>query len=105
MFQELLSWIASVSNPHLKALLEACFADQTIAIAYRTAPAAKYVHHAWLGGLIEHVLSLCHLAKFAAAHYRDIDFDLLLAGVILHDVGKISELTSARSFGYTTHGH
>ena len=58
------------TNPHLKALLEAIFADEAIALAYRTAPAAKSVHHAWLGGLIEHVLSLCHLAKFTAAHYR-----------------------------------
>src|ERR1043166_344796 len=104
MFLELRSWISSMTNPYLKALLDAFFADESIAAAYRTAPAAKTVHHAWLGGLIEHVLSLCHLAKFAAAHYRDIDFDLLLAGVILHDVGKISELTYARSFGYSTQG-
>ncbi len=54
--------------------------------------------------MIEHVLSLCHLARFTAAHYPDIDFDLLLAGVILHDIGKIHELTYARSFGYTTEG-
>jgi 3'-5' exoribonuclease len=104
MFQELCSWIATVENQHIKALLEAVFADQAIATAYRTAPAAKSVHHAWLGGLIEHVLSLCHLAKFTAAHYCDIDFDLLLAGVILHDIGKIRELTYARGFGYSTEG-
>jgi 3'-5' exoribonuclease len=104
MFQELCAWIASVSNPHIKALLEAFFSDQAIAAAYRTAPAAKSVHHAWLGGLIEHVLSLCHLAKFTAAHYSDIDFDLLLAGVILHDIGKTRELSYARGFGYSTEG-
>jgi len=104
MFQELRGWIASISNPHLKALLEAVFADDEIALAYRTAPAAKSVHHAWLGGLIEHVLSLGHLAKFTAAHYPHIDFDLLLAGVILHDLGKIRELTYARGFGYSTEG-
>ena len=97
-------WIASMTNPHLKALLEAIFADEAVALAYRTAPAAKSVHHAWLGGLIEHVLSLCQLAKFTAAHYPDIDFDLLLAGVILHDIGKIHELTYARGFGYSTEG-
>ena len=104
MFRELRGWIASISNPHLKALLEAVFADEEIALAYRTAPAAKSVHHAWLGGLIEHVLSLCHLAKFTAAHYPHIDFDLLLTGVILHDLGKIRELTYARGFGYSTEG-
>lgn len=104
MFQELLSWIASIANPHLKALLGAIFADQAIALAYRTAPAAKSVHHAWLGGLIEHVLSLCHLAKFTASHYPGVDFDLLLTGVILHDLGKTRELTFARGFGYSTEG-
>ena len=104
MFRELLGWIASMTDPHLKALLESIFADEALALAYRTAPAAKSVHHAWLGGLIEHVLSLCQLAKFAAAHYRGIDFDLLLAGVILHDIGKIRELSYARGFGYTAPG-
>jgi 3'-5' exoribonuclease len=93
-----------MSNVHLKALVEAIFADESIALAYRTAPAAKSVHHNWIGGLIEHVLSLCRLAKFAAEHYAAIDFDLLLAGVILHDLGKIHELSYARSFGYTTEG-
>ena len=104
MFAELQSFIGSISNPHLRALLDLIFADQEIALAYRTAPAAKSVHHAWLGGLIEHVLSLCHLAKFTAAHYSDIDIDLLLTGVILHDIGKIRELSYARGFSYTTEG-
>jgi len=104
MFRELQSWIAAMTNPYLKALLHAIFADEKIALAYRTAPAAKSVHHAWLGGLIEHVLSLCQLAKMTAAHYADIDFDLLLAGVILHDLGKIEELSYARGFHYSTVG-
>jgi 3'-5' exoribonuclease len=104
MFQELGSFVAAMTNPHLKALLEAVFADEALALAYRTAPAAKTVHHAWLGGLIEHVLSLCHLAKFTAAHYQDIDFDLLLAGVMLHDIGKTRELNYTRGFSYSTEG-
>ena len=104
MFRELQGWIAAIGNPHLKALLETMFADEEIAKAYRTAPAAKAIHHAWIGGLIEHVLSLCTLAKFTAAHYSDIDFDLLLSGVILHDIGKISELKYARSFSYSAEG-
>ncbi len=104
MYAELRQWIASMTNPYLKVMLETIFADEAVALAYRTAPAAKSVHHAWIGGLIEHVLSLCHLAKFTAAHYPDVDFDLLLSGVILHDVGKIFELTYARSFGYSTAG-
>jgi len=104
MFREVQGWIAGMSNPQLKGLLEAIFADQEVALAYRTAPAAKTVHHNWIGGLIEHVLSLCNLAKVSAAHYPHIDFDLLLTGVLLHDIGKIRELHYARSFGYTTEG-
>ena len=104
MFAELQGWIASIANPHLKALLETIFADETVALAYRTAPAAKSIHHGWIGGLIEHVLSVCQLAKVTAAHYPDIDFDLLLTGVILHDIGKIHELTYSRSLGYSTEG-
>jgi len=104
MFRELQGWIAGMSSPHLKQLLEAVFADEEIALAFRTAPAAKTVHHNWIGGLIEHVLSLCNLAKVSAAHYPHIDFDLLLTGVLLHDIGKIRELHYARSFGYTTEG-
>ncbi len=104
MFAELRGWIASIGNPHLRGLLDVIFADEEIAVAYRTAPAAKSVHHAWLGGLIEHVLSLCQLAKMTAAHYKDIDLDLLLAGVILHDIGKIRELSYARGFQYTAEG-
>ena len=104
MFREVQGWIAGMSNPHLKRLLEAVFADEEIALAYRTAPAAKTVHHNWIGGLIEHVLSLCTLARTSATHYPHIDFDLLLTGVLLHDIGKIRELHYARSFGYTTEG-
>jgi 3'-5' exoribonuclease len=104
MFREVQGLIASMSNPYLKALLEAIFADEEIALAFRTAPAAKAIHHAWIGGLIEHVLSLATLAKFTAAHYTDIDLDLLMSGVILHDVGKITELKYARSFSYSAEG-
>src|SRR5580704_10776721 len=104
MFRELQGWIAGMSQPDLKQLLEAVFADEEIAEAYRTAPAAKTVHHNWIGGLIEHVLSLMKLAHFTASHYADIDEDLLLSGVILHDLGKISELTYVRSLGYSDEG-
>jgi 3'-5' exoribonuclease len=104
MFRVLQGWIAQVVNPHIRALLEAIFGDEAIAAAYRTAPAAKAVHHARIGGLIEHVLSLCHLARFTAAHYEGIDFDLLLAGVLLHDIGKIRELNYARGFSYSDEG-
>lgn len=104
MMAEVRQVIGTFTNPHLKALLTALFDDEEIASRFQQAPAAKSVHHAYLGGLIEHVLSLCGLAEAAAAHYAFIDRDLLLAGVILHDIGKIHELAYERSFSYTDEG-
>jgi len=104
MFAELQAMIAGMGNAHLRALLEAIFADASIAERYRQAPAAKAIHHAWRGGLIEHVLSLCALCRLTAKHYGNVDIDLLLTGAILHDIGKIEELTYDRSFGYSSSG-
>ncbi|MBI1896067.1 MAG: HD domain-containing protein [Acidobacteria bacterium] len=104
MFTELRGIISAISNPHLRCLLEALFDDAEIARRYKIAPAAKTVHHAYLGGLLEHVLSLCALARFTASHYPAVDLDLLLAGIILHDLGKIYELSYDRSFAYTSEG-
>jgi 3'-5' exoribonuclease len=104
MFAELRGIVAGVQNPHLRALLEAFLDDEPLARMYRIAPAAKHVHHAYLGGLIEHVLSVCNLCRAAAAHYSYVDLDLLLTGAVLHDVGKVAELTYDRSFGYSTEG-
>ena len=104
MFAELQGYIAAMTNPHLKGLLDGILADPAVAQAYRDAPAAKSVHHGWIGGLIEHVLSLCALAKMTAAHYPNIDSDLLLSGVVLHDIGKIYELEFSRSIRYGDQG-
>jgi 3'-5' exoribonuclease len=104
MFAELRELVAAMTNPHLKALIEAFFADATLVEKFKTAPAAKTIHHAWIGGLLEHVLSLAKLAKFTAAHYPGVDADLLLTGVILHDIGKVEELTYDRGFGYSDEG-
>jgi 3'-5' exoribonuclease len=104
MWTELRAIAAAMHHPHLKGLIEALLDDPEIARRYRTAPAAKQIHHAWLGGLIEHVLSLCGLAKQVAAHYRFIDYDLLLTGVVLHDIGKIYELNYERGFSYSSEG-
>jgi 3'-5' exoribonuclease len=104
MFAELRGIVAEIANLHLRALLEAFLDDEPLARMYRTAPAAKHVHHAYLGGLIEHVLSVCHLCRMTAAHYAYIDVDLLLTGAILHDIGKVAELTYERSFGYSAEG-
>ncbi|HUJ50999.1 MAG TPA: HD domain-containing protein [Bryobacteraceae bacterium] len=104
MFAQLRRIVAEMGNAHLRGLLDAFLDDEPLARLYRTAPAAKHVHHAWLGGLIEHVLSVCQLCRMTAAHYGYIDVDLLLTGAILHDVGKVAELSYDRSFGYTAEG-
>jgi 3'-5' exoribonuclease len=104
MWTELEGWVASFTDPHLKALLEAFLCDGEIASALRQAPAAKGLHHAWIGGLLEHVLSLMGLSDLAARHYPEINRDLLLTGVVLHDIGKLRELRWGTSFDYTMEG-
>jgi 3'-5' exoribonuclease len=104
MWTELRATVAAIGNPHLKALVEALLDDEDVARRFRRAPAAKQIHHAFLGGLLEHVLSLCTLARMVAAHYPNIDYDLLLAGVVLHDIGKIYELNYERGFSYSDDG-
>jgi 3'-5' exoribonuclease len=104
MWAELRAATAALANPHLKALVEALLDDEDVARRYRRAPAAKQIHHAYLGGLLEHVLSLCALARPVAAHYPNIDYDLLLTGVVLHDIGKIYELNYERGFSYSDDG-
>ena len=103
MWRELRGITAAMSDVNLRALVNAVLDDPEIAARYRKAPAAKQIHHAWLGGLLEHVLSLCQLCRYAAQHYH-VDLDLLLAGAVLHDVGKIYELSYDRSFSYSTEG-
>lgn len=104
MWCELRQFASAISNPHLNRLVASLLDDEEIARRYRVAPAAKQIHHAYLGGLIEHVLSVCHLARAAAGHYPMIDGDLLLTGAILHDIGKIYELSYERGFGYSDEG-
>ncbi len=104
MFAELRGIVEGMRSAPLRRLLDALLDDPEIARRYKIAPAAKQIHHAYLGGLLEHVLSLCGLAKLTASHYRSIDLDLLLAGVVLHDIGKIHELSYERGFSYTTDG-
>ncbi len=104
MFAELKGIIDGMRDPNLKALLLAFFNDASIRERYKKAPAAKQIHHAYLGGLIEHVLSLCTLAKMVGPHYPVVNLDLLLTGIILHDIGKIDELTYERALGYSDVG-
>jgi 3'-5' exoribonuclease len=106
MLAELDGLVASVRDPWIRALLTALFlTDAELRTAFATAPAAKSMHHVCLGGLLEHTLSVAAMADRACAHYRDLNRDLVLAGVLLHDVGKTAELSYQRSFGYTDAGN
>src|SRR5450432_1076865 len=104
LWQTLAGFVATFQNPHLKALVEAFMNDPEIAQAYRNAPAAKTLHHAYIGGLLEHVVSLTRSCDLVSRNYPQINRDLLLTGAFLHDIGKIHELTYNRSFSYTTRG-
>ena len=104
LWSQLLAGVESIANPDLKRLISAILDDPAIAQAYREAPAARQLHHAWLGGLLEHVVSLLNLADRVAPHYPLLDRDLLVTGVILHDLGKIRELSWDVGFGYTVEG-
>ena len=97
-------FVASFQNAHLKALVEAFMADPELAAAYKAAPAAKTLHHAFIGGLLDHVVSLFTSCDLVSRNYPQIDRDLLLTGAFLHDIGKIHELSYQRAFGYTTRG-
>src|SRR5882757_8400269 len=104
MFAELRGYAESISNAWLKQLVLGMIADPEIARCYKRAPAAKVMHHAYLGGLLEHVISLCGMSRRVATHYPELDVDLLLTAAILHDVGKLEELCYERAIGYTTPG-
>jgi 3'-5' exoribonuclease len=105
LWRSLTDYVAGFRDPYLKALLQAFIADPQIEQAYKNAPAAKTLHHAFIGGLLDHVLSLFRLCDLACRNYPEmINRDLLLTGAFLHDIGKIHELTFARSFAYTTRG-
>jgi len=104
LWKQLEAAVDSLSNPHLKRLLTAMLAGTELAEAYRQAHAARQLHHAWLGGLLEHVVSLLGLAERVAAHYPLLDRDLLVTGVILHDIGKVRELEWETGFDYTIEG-
>jgi 3'-5' exoribonuclease len=104
LWRQLLGFIDSFTNSDLKLLLGTIVSDPAIAAAYQEAPAAKQLHHAWLGGLLEHVISLLTLADRVAPHYPLLDRDLLMTGVILHDIGKIRELSWEIGFEYTIEG-
>ena len=104
MFTELKTIASRVRQPFLQQLLDAFFRDEQWAKKFKMAPAAKAVHHVYLGGLLEHTLSVVQLALLIGPRYPGIDQDFLLTGALLHDLGKTSELSFERAFDYTDPG-
>ncbi|MCW8859200.1 MAG: HD domain-containing protein [Deltaproteobacteria bacterium] len=104
MRQELDALLDSLTDPPVEALLRAFFDDPEFFALYSKAPAAKGMHHVYIGGLLEHSLAVSALACDLSSRYPQINRDLLIAGTLLHDVGKVAELSYQRSFDYTDEG-
>jgi 3'-5' exoribonuclease len=96
--------IASVENPYLRALLDKFFADEEFVAAFSRAPAARRIHHAYLGGLLEHTVEVVVLCQTVLTLYPQIHHDLLMTGALLHDVGKTKEFTYERDIDYSDEG-
>ena len=96
--------LLSIDNPSIRALMECFLIDEAIMQGFSTAPAGIKAHHAYRGGLIEHVVNMLEVARRIADLYPDLDINLLLAGIFLHDLGKIRELSYETGFSYTDEG-
>lgn len=104
MYESLMSDIRNIKNIYIKALLTNIFSNPSLAGKFKKAPAATDFHHAYLGGLLEHTVSCLELAKGLFSKYRGINEEVLICGVMVHDIGKIEELSYDRSFYYTDKG-
>lgn len=105
MYKELLSYIAGVENPYLKQILSKFFVeDENFAKAFRIHSAAKSVHHGFIGGLLEHTLSVTKLCDFYTKQYPMLNKDLLITAAICHDIGKVYELSDFPLNDYTDEG-
>jgi 3'-5' exoribonuclease len=104
LWSALAGYVDSFTDHFLQSLVRSFLDDPIFAAAFREAPAARSLHHAWLGGLLEHVVSLIGICELAARHYPEINRDLLLTGAMLHDIGKLEELRWGTSFDYTLEG-
>jgi 3'-5' exoribonuclease len=104
LWKTLRDTFATVRDPGIRRLADAILDDPAMAKGIRLAPAAVTHHHAWVGGLLEHVVGLLRLAEAVLPLYPGLDRDVLLAGILLHDLGKIEELAVGGGFKYTDPG-
>ena len=103
-YEKLLEVFRGLNNPWIRDLSLALLTDPEISERYKRCPAAKTIHHAFIGGLLSHSLQLIRLVDAILPLYQDVDRDILLFGAAFHDFGKIFELAYDRSFGYTDEG-
>lgn len=105
MYQQVLEIIASLQNTYLKELLKALFEkDEEFAAAFKKSSAAKTVHHGFVGGLLEHTLSVARLCEYYCKTYNMLNRDLLLSAALCHDIGKTRELSLFPENDYTDEG-
>lgn len=104
MIKCLKSVLQKIGNPHLKTLVDRFLSDTVFMANFRRAPAAKHFHHGYLGGLLEHTLSVSELMVKVTSHYKALDGDLLLASAFLHDIGKTREFVFDRRIDYSNEG-
>ena len=104
LWNDFIEFIHSIKNTHIAQLLKLTVNDEKNANQIKQAPAAKSIHHAYMGGLLEHIVSICQLMNFLASHYKNLDRDLLLFGAIFHDIGKIEELQLDAGIQYSSKG-
>ncbi|MCX5850349.1 MAG: HD domain-containing protein [Deltaproteobacteria bacterium] len=104
MFNEMTGFIEKVNDKYLQTLLNAFFQEEKTIELFQRAPAAKGFHHIYLGGLLEHTLSVVRLLEKVAEHYPNLNKDMLIAGGILHDIGKIYEFSFNNIIDYSDEG-
>lgn len=104
MFENLRGILDSIEDETVQRIIHAFFEDQDFTESFCRSVAARNLHHPYVGGLLEHTLSVVKICAFLADHYNSIDRDILLAGAFIHDIGKISELNSGPELDYSRQG-
>jgi 3'-5' exoribonuclease len=104
MFERIVVLSESLEAWYLKALFSAFWGDESFTTQFKRAPAAKKMHHAYIGGLLEHTLSMAVLADKIAEHFKGLDRDLLVSGALLHDIGKVREFNYEMGIDYSNEG-
>lgn len=105
MYAELMKYIESVKEPHMKQLLKSFFDDAAFAKKFQEHSAARTVHHGFMGGLLEHTLGVTRLCDYTAKNYPVLNRDLLLAAAMFHDIGKLTEISEFPENDYTDDGN